>query len=209
MIDEVEEFKREKNELRLARLEQDRQLEDLMKELEMKRDREMRARIEKNQIQSALQEVEKNKITAQERDKRRELERLAAEREALRLKEEQVINDIRDLEDKMAEKEAQIAADKERMIDKLADINSQRGQGLNQRRKEMQLAKERGEIIAQLQYKRDTLDKDRVRIMEDLDKVKSGDLQGLRKNEASRWAANDIIQRNPLGTDLDRVRLDP
>jgi hypothetical protein len=29
--------------------------------------------------------------------------------------------------------------------------------------------------------------------MEDLDKVKSGDLQGLRKNEASRWVANDII----------------
>jgi hypothetical protein len=64
LIEEVEEFKREKNELRLARLEQDRQLEDLMKELEMKRDREMRARIEKNQIQSALQEVEKNKLTA-------------------------------------------------------------------------------------------------------------------------------------------------
>jgi hypothetical protein len=59
-----------------------------MKELEMKRDREMRARIEKNQIQAALQEVEKNKITAMERDKRRELERLAAEREALRLKED-------------------------------------------------------------------------------------------------------------------------
>ena len=88
LIDEVDEFKREKNELRLARLEQDRQLEDLMKELEMKRDREMRARIEKNQIQAALQEVEKNKITAMERDKRRELERLAAEREALRLKED-------------------------------------------------------------------------------------------------------------------------
>jgi len=88
LIEEVDEFKREKNELRLARLEQDRQLEDLMKELEMKRDREMRARIEKNQIQAALQEVEKNKITAMERDKRRELERLAAEREALRLKED-------------------------------------------------------------------------------------------------------------------------
>jgi len=29
--------------------------------------------------------------------------------------------------------------------------------------------------------------------MEDLDKVKQGDLTGLRKNEASRWVANDII----------------
>jgi hypothetical protein len=39
------------------------------------------------------------------------------------MKEEQVINDIRDLEDKMAQREGQIAADKERMIDKLTDIN--------------------------------------------------------------------------------------
>ncbi len=45
-----------------------------------------------------------------------------------------------------------------------------------QRYKEMQLAKERGEMIAQLQNKRDTLDRDRLRIMEDLEKVKNGDL---------------------------------
>jgi hypothetical protein len=46
--------------------------------------------------------------------------------------------------------------------------------------------------------------------MEDLEKVKSGDLLALRKNEASRWAANDIIQRNAMGRiDLDRVKLDP
>lgn len=29
--------------------------------------------------------------------------------------------------------------------------------------------------------------------MEDLDKVRDGDLSGLRRNEASRWVANDII----------------
>jgi hypothetical protein len=48
--------------------------------------------------------------------------------------------------------------------------------------------------------------------MEDLDKVKAGDLQALRRNEASRWAANDIIQRNPhtiAAVDINKVRLDP
>jgi hypothetical protein len=78
------------------------------------------------------------------------------------------------------------------------------------RRKEIELAKERGEMIAQLQMKRDMLDRDRQRIMEDLEKVKNGDIQALRKNEASRWVANDILQRGPKGTlDLDKVRLDP
>lgn len=48
--------------------------------------------------------------------------------------------------------------------------------------------------------------------MDDLDKVKVGDMSGLRRNEASRWAANDIIQRGGIpssGIDITRVKLDP
>lgn len=48
--------------------------------------------------------------------------------------------------------------------------------------------------------------------MEDLEKVKNGDFSGLRKNEASRWAANDIIQRGGApssGIDITKVKLDP
>ena len=49
--------------------------------------------------------------------------------------------------------------------------------------------------------------------MEDLDNVKRGDISSLRKNEASRWVANDIIQKRgpPLieGIDITRVKLDP
>lgn len=48
--------------------------------------------------------------------------------------------------------------------------------------------------------------------MEDLDKVKGGDIQALRKNEASRWAANDIIQKHGISNgniDITRVKLDP
>jgi hypothetical protein len=48
--------------------------------------------------------------------------------------------------------------------------------------------------------------------MEDLDKVKSGDIDSLRKNEASRWVANDIISKGgPLSSNIDlaRVKLDP
>jgi hypothetical protein len=31
--------------------------------------------------------------------------------------------------------------------------------------------------------------------MDDLDKIKNGEFSTLRKNEASRWAANDIISK--------------
>lgn len=48
--------------------------------------------------------------------------------------------------------------------------------------------------------------------MEDLERVKQGDLTGLRRNEASRWVANDIIQRGGApqsGIDITRIKLDP
>lgn len=79
------------------------------------------------------------------------------------------------------------------------------------RRKEIELAKERGEHIASLQLKRDLLERDRVRIMEDLERIKNGDMLSLRRNEASRWAANDILSRQPsnMAVDINKVRLDP
>jgi len=78
-------------------------------------------------------------------------------------------------------------------------------QEYNGRRKELELARDRGEYIAQIQLKRDTLEKDRQTIMEDLERVKNGDISGLRKNEASRWVANEVLQK----IDMSRVRLDP
>jgi len=78
---------------------------DLMKELEMKKDRELRAKIEREEIQKALKEIEKTKTSALERDKRRELEKLAAERENLRLREEEIADDIKTLENKSYEQE--------------------------------------------------------------------------------------------------------
>jgi len=47
--------------------------------------------------------------------------------------------------------------------------------------------------------------------MQDLEKVKQGDLTSMRRNEASRWAANDIIHRPPsiAAVDISRVKLDP
>jgi hypothetical protein len=92
----------------LARLEQDRALEELVKELDMKRDRELRARKEKQEIQKTLQELERTKITALEKEKKRELERLAAEREALRLREDQVMEEIASLEARNEEAERRL-----------------------------------------------------------------------------------------------------
>jgi hypothetical protein len=48
--------------------------------------------------------------------------------------------------------------------------------------------------------------------MDDLDRVRGGDLDGLRRNEASRWVANDIIKKGGApssGIEFNRIKLDP
>ena len=184
-------------------------MHDLIKELELKKERELRAKIEKEEIQKALKEIERTKTNALERDKRRELERLAAERENLRLREEEVMEEVRRLEAQSYEQERRLKEDKER---KLQKVDNSEYYGQIMRKKEIEMAKERGEEIAQLQMKKENLERDRQKIMEDLEKVKSGDITGLRKNEASRWVANDIIQKGGApssGIDITRVKLDP
>jgi hypothetical protein len=78
-------------------------MHDLIKELELKKDRELRAKLEREEISRALKDIERTKTSALERDKRRELEKLAAERENLRLKEEEVMDEIKGLEGKVYE----------------------------------------------------------------------------------------------------------
>ena len=60
------------------------------------------------------------------------------------------------------------------------------------RRKELDLAKERGEKIVQLKGQRERLEKERQRILDDLDKVKQGNLSGIRKNDAARMVGETI-----------------
>jgi len=48
--------------------------------------------------------------------------------------------------------------------------------------------------------------------MGDLDNVKQGNFESLRKNEASRWVANDIISKGGAlnsHIDISRVKLEP
>jgi len=192
LIDELQDMKKERNFLRQQRAEQDRAMHDLVKELELRKERELRAKLEKEEIQKNLKEIERTKASALEREKRKELERLAAERENLRLREEEVMDEIRNLEARQYEQERLLREERER---KAAQIDNSEYFGQVMRRKEVELAKHRGEEIALLKHKKDNLERDRARILEDLERVKAGDLSALRKNEASRWVANDIIQR--------------
>jgi len=90
-------------------------------------------------------------MSALERDKRRELERLAAEREALRYREEEVIEEIRELEWQMEQKLKKDQDERLRVRDRINDLTNME----NPRKREIEIARQRGEQIALLQNKRD------------------------------------------------------
>ena len=70
-----------------------------MSKFSEKQDMELKAKFEKDEIRKTLREIEKSRLTALENDKRRELERLAAERENIRLKEQSLRDEVHKLND--------------------------------------------------------------------------------------------------------------
>ena len=75
------------------------------------------------------------------------------------------------------------------------------------RSKELQLARERGEQIVKIKAQRDRLEKERERIMDDLDKVKSGNMPAIRRNDAARIVGDQAIKHNNVM--FDDARLEP
>jgi DNA gyrase/topoisomerase IV subunit A len=56
----------------------------LIRELEHRKEHELRAQIEKEEIMRSIKDFDRGQLTALERERKKELERLATERENLR-----------------------------------------------------------------------------------------------------------------------------
>jgi hypothetical protein len=63
---ELEKLTQERGQLKLKRDEDERAFQELLYELEKKKEKEIRARVEKDQMRRALVELEKNKLSTLE-----------------------------------------------------------------------------------------------------------------------------------------------
>ena len=87
LTDELNAMKIQKEELSKEKQFMENQLGELMSQFNRKKDIELKAKYEKDEIEKALRVIEKSKLSAMEFDKQRELKRLAVEREKIRLEE--------------------------------------------------------------------------------------------------------------------------
>ncbi|KAL4430115.1 hypothetical protein ABPG74_013562 [Tetrahymena malaccensis] len=173
---ELNKLKEERMKIRLKKKEDENVLQELLYELEMKKEKEIRARIEKDSIRRALVDLEKAKLSAVGQEKKRELEKLIQEREALRLKEQELVGDIENLEsnsknlDIMRQEELQRM---QKVVDGL-QFNKKENNKVNEK-----MVEEKAERMVQLKLRREQLENERARIMNNLEKIKSGDIKGV------------------------------
>ena len=145
--------------------------------------------------------MDRGQLTALEKERKKELEKLMVERESLRQREQNMMDEVKKMEMQLVDQERHFkflreshttAATKPQgggigaMFDR--DMNDNR----DLRRKEVELARDRGVKVVEFQSQRDRLERERLRIMDDLEKLKGGGQlpsQQFRKNDAARHAA--------------------
>lgn len=201
--DDIQELKNKKHLLRLRDEDTHEEVIDLLKELEKAKEKELRANIDKEEIRQAIKDMDHSALTHADRQKRNELEKLSSERENLRIREQQMIDEVKQMEGGILKKEKKFREE----ADEARKVNNDDIFAINEiKKKELDMAKERGDHVVSLQHKRQMLEKERERIMNDLDHITHGrPISGRPKSSLSNAGAD--IMRNTR--DFDRADIDP
>lgn len=191
MQNNINRMKQEKAQFRLKKNEEEEALADLIKEIELKKERDLRARIEKDQIKKDLVDLEKQKLTGLEMEKKAQLETLAAERENLRQKETQLVEDIAKLENDYKDMN-KIRDEAVRRVGGDA-LDKLRAQGSENLRAQEFLMQERSDRIAELKLRREHLEFERARIMNEKDKVRNGNYSSPQRPNYALQSVSPLV----------------
>ena len=97
LIDELNIMKVKRQKVKDDREKEEAALGNLLDSFKEAKDIEIQAKMETDEINRQLRTIQKHKLTALENDKKRELERLAAERERIRMKEQYLFDEVKKL----------------------------------------------------------------------------------------------------------------
>lgn len=179
LIDQLTLLKSKQQVLRAQTAADADEVGSLMAALAASKERDLRARMERERVKSSLAGVEKERLRAVEEDKRRELAQLAQQRDALAEREHTVLDQIAELERSLREQEKHFRNESSHMEQKLMERQRARGEAQDggaaarlaaqaRTAKQMQLAQERGERAAALRAQREALEAQRLELDEAL-----------------------------------------
>jgi len=84
----------------------------LLQELESRKEREVRANIEKQEILREINAADKNALTSLENRKKQELQDLVKQREKVRVREDNLLDEIKTMENHIIEQEKRLNFEK-------------------------------------------------------------------------------------------------
>ena len=91
--------------MRAMKTQEEREVRDLMGELEKRKELELRQRMEKEMVKRELRSLDAVQMKQLEQDRRAEIAQLARERNALKNREDDLMGEVKKLESRMQEQE--------------------------------------------------------------------------------------------------------
>ncbi|CAK4721154.1 unnamed protein product [Aphanomyces euteiches] len=178
--DEVRAFKLKQQQANLMRKQEEDDVAALMLEIEMNKQDELRARMERERIKEELRQLDSAGIVSLEEERKRELLELAKQKEMLLQKEQNTLRDIQALEQRVKEQELQHREEEKALRTNLLDVddNSKVDVRLKSlRHTHMQRSQLHGAQAATLAQKQSALQEQRAKLEDELNKIGRGDNQ--------------------------------
>jgi len=171
-VEELREVKIRHQQARARKHKEAMEIQKVMLELERRKRQELELRLQKERIQQGLERIDRSHLGKLEAEKKRELEKLTKERQSLQDKEEAVLRQVGELEQKIIEQEELNNKRKQEVENALV---RRQGSKLEQKNAQLlQLAKAHGERTSTLLIERQKLENERQKLEETLAQLDRG-----------------------------------
>ena len=152
---ELRQLKIHQQKMRALKTQEEREVRNLMLELEKRKDLELRQRLEKEMVKRELRGLDAVQMKALEMERRAEIAKLARERGALKHREDDLVEEVHKLEGRMQDQEMKFRQ-QQSAVDQYFEENKKAGKS-SMRHEQMQLAQHRGQRAAHLREQRKKL----------------------------------------------------
>ncbi|CAD8165584.1 unnamed protein product [Paramecium pentaurelia] len=187
LIDQIDKLKQDRQQMRVVSDQDEHIYSILLQEVELKKEREFQCRIEKEQIRKLINEIDSWKMSVLEEQKKQMLEKLLVEREDLKNKQLQLIEDIKLFT--RGHKTFFSMEQAQRVTDNRIIASAQYSEA------KQQLVK----LHTRLEY----MDAERNRIQDNVERIKLGDFGEVRRGESSK---NSIRNSQQILNDQTQIR---
>ena len=167
--DELRQLKLRQQKLRAERNKEEREVRETMMALEKRKDRELKIRLEKERVKRELRGMDGAHLKSIEQERKQEIAQLAREREALKRKEDDLINEAEKLTKRIKEQEEKFLRQRN-TVKEYYNNEAERGKA-NTKDEKLLVAQHRGERLAAIKAEKAGLQAKRDAIMKRAEKM--------------------------------------